>query len=468
MSDPGRFTLVDSRDDRCVDARTIAAIADALHTRLDKGQIVTLALSVRDKFDLITILLAAGQLAVRIVPLDPAAPPEVRLTFLNASGASIFITDFVDIDPPTGVRVIAVKDIASSEATGGRKATFSAIAASWLFFTSGSTGTPKGVELTPDMLRTNVTLALRRLPYENSFCTASLLPAFHTFTLISDIMTAFALESRCIVLPNFEVAALDHIVDALIRHRVNAFSGVPIVFEVLARMGQRLVDSELRFAVSGAAPLTAKLGRLYATNAGHPLIPCYGMTEGVCFLSISDHRDIEYGSAGVPVVDLRIVDERDRPVDRGVVGEIQVRGETVIEDGYFCAPLPYEAVYAEGGWLRTGDLGYLDARGLLFITGRLKNMIIRGGKKVYLEDVEALFETGTVAGVPSGEGDREEFAFFFEQNRYHADYVRRRIRDGLGAEHLPDRTIGIRQIPKSPTGKLQRQILAEGLRHGNY
>jgi acyl-CoA synthetase (AMP-forming)/AMP-acid ligase II len=468
MSDASEFTLVDSRTGRVVSAREIGAVADALQSKFDATEDVTVALSVNDKFDLIMIMLAASQLAIRIVPLDPGSAPNAHRAFIAASGASVLIADWADVDLPAGVRLIAAKDLVAGISIGRRTASFSAICARWLFFTSGSTGSPKGVELTAEMLRANVVLALQQLPYASDFCTASLLPAFHTFTLISDIMTAFAQATRCVVLPNFEISCIDHIIDALVWHRVNTFSGVPIIFNVLARVGDRLADSELRFAVSGAAPLTAELGRLYAAKTGHRLIPCYGMTEGVCFLSISDHHNIKFGSAGTPVVDLRVVDDRDRPLGSGAVGEIHVRGPTVMNGGYFCSSLPFDAVYADGGWLRTGDLGYLDADGVLFITGRLKNMIIRGGKKVYLEDVEALFDAGTVVGVPDGGGDREAFAFFFEEHRYRNDYILRRIKDGLGSEHLPDRTIAISQIPKSPTGKLQRQILAEGLRHGNY
>ena len=468
MLDKQEFLLVDGLDGRKVTAIAIGAAAAWLRERLAGTQMPTIALVIRDKLELVKTMLALSQLDVCIVPLDPGATQSQTEAYLNASGAFFVITDQPDLATDCGATLLAVAELNSQRHDAAKPATFESLRASFLFFTSGSTGTPKGVWITPQMLAGNVRLALTRLPYEHGFVTASILPAYHTFTLVSDVLTAFALQTKCVVLPDFEVQFLGDILEALARHSVNSFSAVPVIFEVLAKFGGVLRNSDLRFATSGAAPLTERLGRLYADAVGHTLIPCYGMTEAVCFISISEVDHIKFGSAGKPVIALRIVDDNDQPVRSGTIGSIQICGETVIREGYFGSLQHRSDIYADGSWLRTGDIGFLDNDGILFITGRSKNMIIRGGEKIYLEDVEALFDTGTVVGVPLEDATRETFVFFVEQNHHDRQSVLTTIRASLGARYMPDRLIPIAAIPKSPTGKLHRKILAEGLANGSY
>lgn len=461
MSDAREFSLVDATTGAIAGASRIGALAAAIQPRLPGDRPAMVAVRIAGKFDLLTILLALSQLEVCVVPLDPGAPAEVARSFLAVSGADLMLTDMDDGVFTPGCAVLDVATLLATAEIVGPPARFEAIRAAYLFFTSGSTGAPKGVWITAQMLSANVALALRHLPYEPDFVTASLLPGYHTFTLVSDVMTAFALATRCVVLPAFEIRRVDEIVEAIARHRVKTFSAVPVIFDVLARLGGRLAGSDVRFATSGAAPLTAELGRRYAQAAGHTLVPCYGMTEAVCFIAISAAEAVVFGSAGRPVVDLRIIGDDGAQAPPGAVGAIQVRGASVIKHGYFGAMLEPDDVYADGDWLRTGDLGYLDADGVLFVTGRSKNMIIRGGDKIYLEDIEALFETGTVAGVATGGDHRETFTLFFEEGRYEAESVAATIRAALGPGHLPDHAVAVPEIPRSPTGKLRRQLLAE-------
>ena len=468
MLDLAGFRLVDARTGQVRTLALIASLASALEGRLSDRIGESVAIVIADKFDLATVLLAASQLAVRIVPLDPFSPAAAQSAFVSASGARTIIADH-EVDTGGGSQtVITVQELLLAAEEPDRLISFPAMQSHWLFFTSGSTGSPKGVEFSSDMVRQNVRLALDALPFEPGFRTASMLPAYHTFTLIGDIMTAFALQGSCVILPDFEIAQLDFILEALATHQVQAFSGVPVIYEVMTAFADRMTGLALRFVTSGAAPLRAELVERYARLFDHPIIPCYGMTEGVCFLSISDPARVRPGSAGVPRVALRIVNHRDAPVTSGKIGNIQVRGSSVIPNGYFNNQASLKDSYADGGWFRTGDIGYLDSDGQLFITGRSKNLIIRGGKKVYLEDLEALFDAGTVAAVAHGGENREKFVFFFEAEKYDDRGVSELISGRLGIDHMPDRFIPIAQIPKSPTGKLKRQILAEGLQRGSY
>lgn len=468
MPEANQFEIIDGLGGHRSTAGELASLAKWFQNRFVTKMNPVVALVIHEKFDLVRTTLALSQLAVTIVPLNPTSTENELEQYLRHSEVSFIITDAPTLMVGHDCAVISISALPSELSQADEPASADHVRASFLFFTSGSTGVPKGVMLDPAMVVGNARLAIRHLPYKADTVTASILPAYHTFTLISDIMTSFILGTKCVVLPSFELKYLTGIVNALICHRVNTFSAVPVIFTVLAKFGSALRQSELQFTTSGAAPLTAELASQYTENLGHPLVPCYGMTEAVCFIAISQADNIKFGAAGRPVVDVRIVDELDVPVGPRAIGAIQVRGPTVIAKGYYRSNVEHPKVYADGGWLRTGDLGYLDDDGHLFIRGRSKNMVIRGGEKIYLEDVEALFESGTVAGTPIVKDNCEAYALFIEESRHDAQQVTQAIRAALGDRHVPDKIIAIASVPKSPTGKLLRQEIAQELVRGHH
>ncbi|AKJ29028.1 long-chain acyl-CoA synthetase [Caldimonas brevitalea] len=466
MPEVRQFELLDGLTSRRSTAAELGGLAKWFQNRFATKTRPVVALIIDDKFELIRVTLALTQLAVNVIPLNPSASENELEPYLRHAEVSFIVTDAPALMVGHDCAILSTNEL-PTDLPAAEPASAEHVQAAFVFFTSGSTGVPKGVRLEPAMVVGNARLAIQHLPYTADTVTASILPGYHTFTLISDVMTSFILATKCVVLPNFELKYLSSTVDALIQHRVNTFSAVPIIFNVLSKFAGALRESALQFTTSGAAPLTAELARQYTENLGHPLVPCYGMTEAVCFITISDIRQIKFGSAGKPVVELRVVDEGDIPLPSHTVGAIQVRGDTVIADGYYRSNLEHTQVYAEGGWLRTGDLGYLDEDGCLFVRGRSKNMVIRGGEKIYLEDVEALFESGTVAGVPILRDNSEAYALFIEEGRHDPEHAVHTIRGALGERHVPDQVIMIPRVPKSPTGKLLRQEIAKELARGH-
>jgi acyl-CoA synthetase (AMP-forming)/AMP-acid ligase II len=165
-----------------------------------------------------------------------------------------------------------------------------------------------------------------------------------------------------------------------------------LILDVLTRLGCRLGGGAMRFCVSGAAPLSEPVRERFAEAYGFPIIPAYGLTETTCFCTISPHDAVVPGSAGVPAgIEVRVVSETGAELPPGEIGEIAVRGPSVMAGGYYKGPRDCyldAGPQAEGTWFRTGDLGRLDEAGYIFLTGRKKNMVIRGGEKIYLEDID--------------------------------------------------------------------------------
>jgi acyl-CoA synthetase (AMP-forming)/AMP-acid ligase II len=369
-----------------------------------------------------------------------------------------------EVDPAVGKRA------APSPLNGDARLEVTADMGALLIYTSGTTGRPKGVLLTHGNLVQNARAAAHRLKLANDHVTLTLLPLFHTFALVSDLLTMLSVGGTATIFRGFDVARLDELSVALARFDVRSFSVVPLVADLMLRFGVRLPTS-VRYAVAGAAPLRPATAKAFRAEYGVPIIPAYGMTETTCFCTISPPEALVEGSCGVPAeCSVRCVDEAGQDVARGQVGELVVCGQNVMRGGYF---KDTRSAYLDESrqWLLTGDLARIDADGYVFIVGRKKNMIIRGGEKVYLEDVDqglrslhGIVDCASV-GLPGGERAMvERFASFIVVDpsaSVSAEQVLEHLRAVLGAAKCPDRVILTSQIPRTATGKVRMQQLRE-------
>ena len=261
-----------------------------------------------------------------------------------------------------------------------------------LFYTGGTTGQAKGVMLSHANLCTNALNVSAALGLGEDTCHLHSGPLFH----LAAAGRVFAVTVFCgqhVVLPRFDAA---EVLRAIARHRISIATFVPtMINSLLAEPDFAAHDlSSLRIISYGAAPMPETLQRrLMEALPGCGLAQSYGMTElsPVATMLTPEMHDPARGrlaSAGrvVANVDLRIADAEDRPLPRGEVGEIQVRGPTVMR-GYWNRPDLTEAAL-RGGWMHTGDGGRLDEDGYLFVVDRLKDMIVSGGENVYSAEVE--------------------------------------------------------------------------------
>jgi long-chain acyl-CoA synthetase len=223
--------------------------------------------------------------------------------------------------------------------------------------------------------------------------------------------------------------------------------------------------SELRYVVSGGAPLPPETAEELLRRIPHVEIrEGYGLTETAALVSSSPPGHARLGSVGKPVpgVEVRIEGEGD-------VGEICVRSRSVML-GYWQAPeLTAEAI--KDGWLHTGDLGYLDDDGYLYVVDRKKDLIIRGGFNVFPRDVEeALVEHSAVAaaGVVGRRDDvhGEEVVAFVELRPGHdvaADDIVAFAKERIGGYKYPREVHVVPSLPLTPVGKIDRKALRERL-----
>jgi acyl-coenzyme A synthetase/AMP-(fatty) acid ligase len=343
--------------------------------------------------------------------------------------------------------------------------------AGMLIYTSGTTGEPKGVLLGWREISANVRHAIGALGYEAGWIAGSMLPRFHTFTLISDLFPALFLGGRTVLVDTFELPRAKSIVDTFTRHGVQSYSAAPVILEAWCGLRAWVNAPALRFAVAGAAPLKEKTRLAYSAAFGHPIIPCYGLSETTCFAAISPPDKIRPGAVGKPAgIKVCVFDEFGTVVPRGATGELAMRGPSVIRDSYF---RDHERRFAKSftsdGWFLTGDIGRIDEDGYIFVTGRKKNMVIRGGEKVYLEDLDrCLFEhLGIVdcASIVHCEPGMADIAMTFivtaDSQPISREEIDGLVRRMLTARHIPDRIYFIDRIPRTPSGKAShRELLA--------
>jgi acyl-coenzyme A synthetase/AMP-(fatty) acid ligase len=458
------------------------ALRDALHARgIAPGSCIALW-SQRPLHQAVAIIagLAAG---VIINPINPGLSATMLEGQLGHARPELLILDD-DTDLPAGVgrdlrsarwsELFGQTDRCSTMMIEQALASVGAAAdehAGLLIYTSGTTGEPKGVLLGWREIRANVRHAIDALGYEPGWVAGSLLPRFHTFTLISDLFPALFLGGRTVLTDTFELPRAKFIVETFTRHGVQSYSAAPVILEAWCGLRAWANTPTLRFAVAGAAPLKEKTRLAYSTAFGHPIIPCYGLSETTCFATISPPDKIRPGAVGIRVgIEICVFDEFGSLAPRGATGELAMRGPSVIRNGYFRDhERRFAKAFTSDGWFLTGDIGRIDEDGYVFVTGRKKNMVIRGGEKVYLEDVDrCLFEyLGIVdcASIVRCEPGAADIAMTFivtaDSQPVARDEIDGLIRKMLTARHMPDRIYFIDRIPRTPSGKAShRELLA--------
>jgi long-chain acyl-CoA synthetase len=261
-------------------------------------------------------------------------------------------------------------------------------------------------------------------------------------------------------------------------HRCAAMPAVPTMLALLLDhpAAARLDLSSLEEVVCGAAPLPIELAKAFMARFRCKVREIYGMTESTG-LGTANRPSEAYrpGSAGKPYpnVELRVVGEDDRPLPIGERGEVTLRGPSVMR-GYWRRP-EATADTLRGGWLHTGDVGYLDDQGFLYLVDRKKDMIIRGGENIYPAEIEAvLYEHPAVAeaavvGVPDPVYGESVAAYVVRRSGAAADEeeLRRFVAQRASRFKAPSRIHFLDALPKSGVGKiLRRELRARAEREG--
>jgi len=340
-----------------------------------------------------------------------------------------------------------------------------------ILYTSGTTGNPKGVVLTHRNLIANA-LAGRGEEYvtRDEETQLAVLPLAHAFGIL--VANVFFLRGMTVIAhPRFDTSA---VLSAIERYRIAAFAGVPAMFVALLYTpdADRYDTSSLRSCVSGSAPLPLAILEGFEKKFNCTILEGYGLSEASAALtghSLSIPR--KPGSVGVPLpgVELLIVDASDQPLPAGEIGEVIARGPNIMQSYY---NMPEETAAAmRNGWLHTGDMGYLDQDGYLYIVERKKDLIIRGGFNVYPRDVEEVLNRhpavieSAVVGVPSLRMGEEVKAFVVTREPVDAESLMAYCREALANYKTPSAIEFVDALPRNAIGKIDKKELRKRYVH---
>jgi long-chain acyl-CoA synthetase len=349
----------------------------------------------------------------------------------------------------------------------------------FLQYTGGTTGRAKGAILThanmvANVEQTAVWIAVTLKEGEETVITA--LPLYHIFALTANLLVFMKLGGRNVLITN--PRDIPRFVAELRKTRFTAITGVSTLFGALldapgfdeVRAANR---GALKVAVAGGMSVQRSVAERWQRAMGVPLIEGYGLTEASPIVCGNPFDAKEFsGKIGVPVpsTEVVILDEHDREVPLGEVGEICVRGPQVMR-GYWNAPDETATAFTPDGWLRTGDMARMDQRGFIEFVDRRKDMIVVSGFKAYpaeIEDVAMLHpgvkDAGAV-GVPDRHSGEAVALFVVKRDPgLSAEALLEHCAKHLTRYKLPKRIEFREQLPKTPLGKiLRRQLKREAL-----
>jgi len=339
--------------------------------------------------------------------------------------------------------------------------------------TSGTTSRPKIVPLT----HANLAFSARNIAESYALtladCTLNLMPLFHIHGLVGVLSSSLQAGASVICTPGLRQA---EIMTWLESFQPTWFSAVPTILQAiaeLARQSQPLHPTGLRFIRSASSALPPAVAHELETIFGVPVLEAYGMTEGAHQIATNPlpPHPRKFGSVGFPTGTSRaaILDEAGNLMPAETMGEIAIRGENVM-GGYENNAQANLAAFANG-WLRTGDLGFIDGDGYIFIRGRSKEMINRGGEKIAPREVDDVLlqhpavEQAVAFAVPHPTlGEDVAAAVVLRRGESVSARELRQIAAGSLADFkVPRQIVFVTEIPKGATGKIQRIGLAEKL-----
>ncbi len=338
-----------------------------------------------------------------------------------------------------------------------------------LLYSSGTTGFPKGVSLTQHNIHSNIALPplARYSDYRPGDRLATFLPLFHVYGQ-NYIMNAAFLAGATMVL--FSRFVPDVVLRAIGEERITHFFAVPTIYINLLAMDLSGYDlSSLRYEMSAAATMPEEISRRWTERFGRRVFEGYGLTECSPFSCYNDSVEHRFGSVGRAVdgFELKIFDEADRELPFGEQGEIVIRGDGVMQ-GYWNRADESKASL-RGGWLHTGDVGRMDKDGYVYITDRVKDMINVSGFKVWPAEVEQYLyklpgvQEAAVYGIPAGaQGEKVIVAVVLKAGAtLTAEDVIAYCRQNIAAYKVPAQVDIVKELPKSPSGKLLKRVLRQ-------
>jgi long-chain acyl-CoA synthetase len=457
----------------------VQGVAQALRARgVQRGdRIVLLA---KNKPEWVMAMLAALSVGAIVVPVNPAlTASEVGYIVEHSEPVLVFAdSDLVAMVPSAGLAPAVVAFGAAGPtgwhgvvAQGKPEAGVADCGAedpAVIFYTSGTTGRPKGVLLSHRAARaiTEVTCTNFRLQPDDS----TLIPNSLSFIypLMINCFSCIRSGATVVLQDRFHP---EHVLRAIEAQRITVFMGVPTMYTMMLNWAQdQQVDtSSLRFCVAAGSSLPWNTVQRFKERFGAALYDLWGQTEGTPITSYEPAsepmgRPDSCGRA-LPGCGVRIIDDHGRDVPAETVGEVLLTGPNVML-GYYKNP-DATADTLRDGWVHTGDLGRLDADGYLYIVGRKRDMIIRGGANIYPVEIEealyshpAVLECAVVAAADDLYGEAVRACVVLKAGHtVSAEGLQQHCRQRLAEYKVPSTIDFLAELPKGPTGKILKRLL---------
>lgn len=427
--------------------------------------------------------LGIGAVAVPLNPASPAAEIERQLSAVEAVAAVVdrsAATSWRDIDRrrlPTLRLVVAANDadvpdsVAASDAMVGDPTPIVDVGPDHLavlMFTSGTAGSPRAAMLTHGNLQANLDQAKtsndQLRPGDVLY---GVIPLFHIFGLNVVLGVTLRSGAALLLVQRFDPVTA---IESFRSRRVTAIAGAPAMWVAFSHFDDAPDDSfaTVRIAYSGAAKLPVAVAERLEDRFGLVIAEGYGLTEASPIVTSSFGLTPKYGSVGVVLdgIEMRIVDENDEDCLVGDAGEIWIRGDNVFA-GYLNDPEATARVLTTDGWLRTGDIGYCDDEGRLYLVDRAKDLVIVSGFNVFPAEVEEVLlqhpgvDDVGVVGVPHPHTGEAVKAFVVAKVGATLD---EEALIEFALEHLarykcPSTIIVVDELPRNASGKLVRRQL---------
>ncbi len=350
----------------------------------------------------------------------------------------------------------------------------------FLQYTGGTTGVPKGAQLTHGNIVANLQQAstwISRELEQGAETIIAALPLFHIFCLTANILTFMKYGGHNILITN--PRDLPAFVKELAKWKFTAITGVNTLFNALMNTPgfEKLDFSSLKLALGGGAAIQRAVAERWKRMTGKPLIEAYGLTETSPAACINPLSLPEFnGSIGLPIpsTEVSVRDNDGKELAQGTVGEICIRGPQVMK-GYWNQPEETAKTLTSDGWLKTGDMGYMDRGGYVFITDRKKDMILVSGFNVYPNEIEGVLATHpgvlecAAVGIPDERsGEAVKAVIVKKDQSLTAEQIIAHCRDQLAAYKVPKVVEFRSELKKSPIGKVLRRELREQASGATY
>ena len=467
-------------------------LAEALTSRFEAGEKVVVWAPNIPKW--IFMEYACGLAGLVLVTANPSFQASELKYVLEQSGAvGLFMVDGFRGNPMAEIarqarkgntrlrEVVNLEDEDALYATGERPAVLPDVQpddAAQIQYTSGTTGFPKGAVLSHKNLVNNARLFCMRKQVGPHSVWANFMPLFHTAGCATGALGCLQAACKMLLIKRFDADVFARLIE---EQGVTTCFAVPtMLFNLLDSLEKIPRDmSSLEVITTGGAPVPPDLVRRVRDRLGCHLLSAFGQTEHspmICLNPVEATLEQIVETAGQPLpwTEVSIRSPKDnQALPVGDVGEICAQSYAVMI-GYNDNPEATAAAIDRGGWLHTGDLGTMDAQGFVRVTGRVKDMIIRGGENHFPTEIEAVLVTHrhvaqvAVVGIPDEKWGEVIAAFILSDQSLDVVDLRTHCKAHLSAQKTPSVWVHVPNFPLTGSGKVQKFAIRDKFLAGNY